>query len=296
MRGRYPSLLAICALCVLASARPARAQEKGGGDGSVSYDSGGGGGGGGDDPAGEFIFGDTRAAQGYAVYRTSFWELGYTFQVMPWLSADGRGPVVLSGIEYDENKGPLINLVMQILALMGVSDYQYLGSSGGYDYYRYDPQTAAAERRAITQTFSRLPLSMGARAYSQALGSQADGFTIEASFRDPVGGSLPAVVWGLGVHMGYFASNPNWHLAAFQSLWGGANVDLRVTLFEYMGLWLRVGAWWGGAQGFSLPIELGPEILIGNRFVLRGLGTIDPMRPEALPQGLGLRVELGVRL
>lgn len=250
-----------------------------------------------EDPAGEFLFGDTRTAVGYGIYRTSFFELGYSFGVMPWLSADGRGPVVMSGLVYDENKGPLINLVTYIIALMGVSDWRYTGSSGGYDYYQYDPQSAARQRAGIAQTFSHMPLSMGVRAYSQALGSQADGFVIDGSFRDAVGDQIvPWFVWSLGIHCGWFGSNDQWHGAAFNSIWGGANLDFRVSFFEYMGLWLRVGAWWGGPVGFALPIELGPEILIGNRFVIRGLATIDPMRPEALPQGLGMRLEAAVRL
>lgn len=270
------ALVLVCAL----SASPARAQ---GGD---------------DDPAGELLFGDTRTALGYAIYRVSWWELGYSFGFMPWISADGRGRVMTSGLAYDENRGPIINFVMRILALMGVSEWRYTGSSGGYDYYVYDPGAAARERAAINETFAHAPLSMGVHAYSEALGSQADGFVLDGSFRDPIGEGLPAVVWAIGAHVGWLRSNGTWTGAPFESVWGGANFDLRVTFFEYMGMWLRVGAWFGGPSpnGFALPIELGPEILVGNRFVLRGLVSIDPMRPEALPDGIGMRVEAGVRL
>lgn len=251
-----------------------------------------------EDPAGEFIFGDTRTALGYAIYRVSFWELGYTFGFTPWISQDGRGRVMLSGLEFDENRGPIINFVMRLLALMGVSEWRYTGSSGAYDYYVYDPAAAARQRSAINETFAHAPLSMSVHAYSEALGSQADGFVIDGSFRDPIGTGLPAVVWAIGLHVGWLRSNGAWRGDRFESVWGGANFDLRVTFFEYMGLWLRVGAWFGGpsANGFALPIELGPEILIGNRFVIRGLAIIDPMRPDALPEGIGMRLEAGVRL
>lgn len=250
-----------------------------------------------EDPAGEFLFGDPRTAIGYGAHRGSFFELGYTFGFMPWLSADGRDRVMVSGLVYDENKGPLINLVTLLLALAGVSDTTYAGTDGYYDYYIYDPAGAARQRASLVDAFSHLPMSMGVRAYHSSLGSEADGFTLEASFRDPIGDDLvPVVVWGIGAHVGYFAASSQWGGAYFESLWGGVNADLRVSIFEYLGLWLRVGAWWGGPTDFALPIELGPEILIGNRFVLRGLASVDPMRPEALPDGIGMRLELSVRL
>lgn len=249
-----------------------------------------------EDLAAEFLFGDTRTALGYSMYRTSFFDLGYTFGFMPFLSDDGRGRVLVSGITYDENKGPLINLVTLILMWMGVSDTRYVGSDAIYDYYVYDPAGAARQRAALRDTFSHLPLSMGARVYSSVLGSQADGFTLEASFRDPIGDHPPAVVWGIGAHIGWFASNTQWAGPVFQSVWGGANADLRISIFEYLGIWLRVGVWFGGAHGVAVPIELGPEIMIGNRFYLRGLASIDPVRPEALPDGIGMRIEAGLRL
>ena len=250
-----------------------------------------------EDPAGEFLFGDPRTAIGYGAHRGSFFELGYSFGFMPWLSADGRQRVQVGGLVYDENKGPLINLVTLIIMLMGVSDTTYAGTDGYYDYYVYDPVGAERQRRALVDTFSHLPMSMGVRAYHSSLGSEVDGFTIEASYRDPIGDELmPVVVWGIGAHMSYLASSSQWGGAPFESLWGGANADLRVSVFEYLGVWLRVGAWWGGPAGFALPIELGPEVLIGNRFVLRGLASVDPMRPDALPDGIGMRLELAVRL
>jgi hypothetical protein len=203
---------------------------------------------------------------------------------------------MLSGIGYEENKGPLINLVGLVLALMGVSDTTYVGSDAIYDYYVYDPAGAERQRDALRESFSHLPLSMGARVYSDVLGSQADGFTLEASYRDPIGEHPPAVVWGIGLHVGWFRSNAQWGGTYFDSVWGGGNADLRVSIFEYLGIWLRVGLWFGGPQGVAVPIELGPEIMIGNRFYVRGLAQIDPVRHEALPEGIGMRLEGGLRL
>ena len=250
-----------------------------------------------DDPAGEFLFGDPRTAIGYGAHRGSFFELGYTFGHMPWLSVDGRERPMVSGLVYGENKGPLINLVGLIISLMGVSDTTYAGTDGYYDYYVYDPAGAQRQRAALVDSFSHLPMSMGVRAYHSSLGSDVDGFTIDASFGDAIGDDLvPVVVWGIGAHVGYFESSSQWGGAPFESVWGGANADLRVSIFEYLGMWLRLGEWWGGPVDFALPIELGPEILIGNRFVVRGLASVDPMRPDALPDGIGMRLEATVRL
>jgi hypothetical protein len=270
--------------------------------GTAASSGGGSSGGSGEDAGSDFLFGDLGTAVGYAIHRSSFFELGYTGGFMPWITADGLGQPYLSGLVYDENKGPVINLLGMVLALMGVSDYRYVGSDSTFNYYIHDPASAARERAAISQTFSHLPLSMGVRGYSSALGSQADGLIVEASFRDPVGGDLPAVVWGIGLFAGYLRANQSWGGAYFESAWGGAQFDLRISLFEYMGIWLRVGAWIGGpsSAGVAVPIELGPEILLGNRFVLRGLFAADPVRSDAFldpeGRGLGFRAELGVRL
>ena len=304
-RNRWGVGVAATLSVLLGSASVARAHQgssEGRGGGDERRGSEGRGGGGGDDAASDFLFGDLGTAVGYAIHRSSFFELGYTGGFMPWITADGRSQPFLSGLAYEENKGPFINLLGMVLALMGVSDYRYVGSDSTFNYYIHDPAAAARERAAISQTFSHLPLSMGVRGYSSALGSQADGILVDASFRDPVGGDMPAVVWGLGLFAGYLRSNQAWGGASFESVWGGAQFDLRITLFEYMGLWLRVGAWFGGPSpdGVAVPIELGPEVLLGNRFVLRGLLAADPVRSDALldaeGRGLGFRAELGVRL
>ncbi|MDQ3036493.1 MAG: hypothetical protein M3Y87_29110 [Myxococcota bacterium] len=63
-------------------------------------------------------------------------------------------------------------------------------------------------------------------------------------------------MWGIGAQIGWFAANGNWShptVGPQGQVWGGFHGDLRVSIFEYLGLWLRVGVWLG--ERTAVPIE-----------------------------------------
>lgn len=254
----------------------------------------------------DFLNGAAPEPLGYGVYRGTVYELGYTFELAPWASGDGRQPVYLSGLSFTEHRGPFINLLTMVLALAGVASstghYERRGNTVYHVVTAEEARQAEEAMAAIAAGANAMPMTMRLRAYHDSLGSMAEGVRADVGVGSTIGDDpVPIGSFYVGGFLNWLRSNRNWDLndglrEPFEAVFGGIMGELHITLWHFLGLFTRasLGYGSGGGDRFLALIELGADIHIGNRFFLSGAATLDVVRPE-LPDALGARVDGGVR-
>lgn len=251
----------------------------------------------------DFLLGLEREPVGYGIYRGTVYELGYTLELAPWMTADGRSPAFLSGMAFTEHRGGFINLITTALMIIGVvqstGHYERVGSS----IYRVitDAEAAQAQRNIenIAAVSNEKFFTMRLRAYHESLGSQADGLRADVGVGSSLGdGPVPWGAFYVGLYGGWLRSNANWDTndglrLAFEHGYFGAVGQFHVSPVHFLGFFTRATLGFG-SRPIAL-IELGADIHVGNRFFLSGSATLDLTRPEHLPDALGARGDVGVR-
>lgn len=254
----------------------------------------------------DFLNGMLPEPVGYGVYRGTVYELGYTFELAPWASADGRQPAYLSGLSFTEHRGPFINLVAMVLAMAGVASstghYERRGNTVYHVVTAEEARQSQEALDAIVAGASAMPMTMRLRAYHDTFGSTADGIRADVGVGSTFGDDpVPIGSFYVGAFATWLRSNRNWDINEvardrFEAAFGGVIGELHISLWHFLGLFTRASLGYGSGNGdrFLALIELGADVHIGNRFFLSGAATLDVVRPE-VPDALGARVDGGVR-
>lgn len=251
------------------------------------------------------LYGPVGRTIGNAAYRGTFYELDYTYESTPWLG-DGTA---LAGIAYHENRGAIVNsfvaIAMSAAAASSRQTSVYVGSDDYYDYYRgMTTEEQAREDQRVQEMMDSAaelatdrPLSMRVRLYHEDLGSDMTGGQINVAYPiwiDAWGGGI-VIEPGIG---GAYAERHHGSGNVAEPLggtygWFGAEVDLRVPVLEFVGLFAH------GLVGFTgdkpRQVSLGGEASLGNRFMLRGSLQLSSVADQSVLSHTGARFELGVR-
>lgn len=256
----------------------------------------------------DLFFGPVGATLGNAVYRGTFYELGYSYAATPWLG-DGA---VLSGLVFHENRGAILNSFLAVVGGMSAAasrrEAVYTGSDDTYDYYRgltaeeraNDDARIAGMMDNAASVASDRPLSMTAHLWHEDLGSSMNGGQIDFTWAFWIDAWSRGIVIepGLGFAYAELHRDSGTNVVGGKDGtygWFGAELDLRIPILPFVGIVSH------GTLGFSgdrqLALSVGLEGTLGNRFVLRGLvqtGSIKVDKERI--SGTGLQLELGVRL
>ena len=247
----------------------------------------------------------SRPMVGYRAYEGSFYDVGFAAELAPWASSNGTTSMTLSGLQFYEHRGLMINTLLTVLSLgaaAGTPMTQVTTDSMGNQWVN-----RAAEERAHEEYNQKLiagaatkPISMDLRGYHDSLGSDMDGLSFELGITSVRAGGEGMSGWGLV--FGHLETNRNYKPAtmdapmSFTRWWLGVTYDQRRQLARRGSM--IVGVHGNAMLGFGNPwlalISVGPELAITDRIHLSAYATADLHRFDA-SAGIGWRGALGVR-
>lgn len=255
----------------------------------------------------DLFFGPVGATLGNAIYRGTFYELGYVYEASPWLGAGA----VLSGVVFHENRGAIFNSFLAVAggaaAAASRQTHVYAGSDENYDYYRGMTASEQANEDARVEGMmdnaasvaSDRPLSMTARLYHESLGSSMNGGQLNFSWAIWIDAWSRGIVIepGLGFAYAELHRDSGATVAGGKDGtygWFGPELDLRIPILPFVGIVSH------GTVGLSgdkaLLLSVGLEGTLGNRFVARASLQHGSIKVQERVSGTGLQLELAVRL
>lgn len=228
---------------------------------------------------------------GWKAHDRSYYELGYVHETSAW-ATNGLQNVRLSGIRFHEHRGILANLPILLLFQPGGPFEDILKAAAkettktmGMNFTSKELEKARDGLMKKMWDDRTPPLSMDLQLFSAELGSQMTGIIGEIG----ISGSYMLVddvfvalwsarftaSWLWANHLFVPSSDLNTPIEDIERRWIGLSFSgqLLVPDFEYVGLLARFTT--GYSKNPLLLLEFGPEVLVGDRFQLRGLATKD---------------------
>jgi hypothetical protein len=226
------------------------------------------------------------------MYGTTFYEVTGGVESVTWPSGNAKDRLDVVSIDYHENHGGFINVVLAIFAMAGTT------KSGGHregDYWVWtskDLEDQAKQREAIAAGAASLPFSLDVRVYHDMLGSDINGFQAALLYDF---GSDPRSAWQAGLGFGDVSANRR--SAPPGSMMPAPDIGhtwLALEIYNHRTLKGPVALYAHGSLGTQKPwlvlVEAGPEVVLARRFIARAIDNID-----VVTQAAGGRLELGVR-
>lgn len=228
---------------------------------------------------------------GWKAHDRAFYEVGYVFENSAWATR-GLQDVRLSGVRFHEHRGLMSNGLILFLFQRGgpLEDVMKVAAKEstkkmGLTAGTRDLEIARDDLLMKIWDDDAPPLSMDLRFFSPELGSQMTGIIGEIGLSGSymLVDDLFVALWSANFTASWlwanhlFVPSPGLEtpVEEIERRWIGLSFSGRLLVpdFEYVGLLGRFMT--GYSETALLLLEFGPEISIGDRFLLRGLATKD---------------------